>query len=84
MKTIHYVTSILIAAASPGVAFLALADTISASIAFGSIVGLGFAGLLIFDYARPVKSLRPLAPVLRPVLPSESTSPVVGCARRAA
>jgi hypothetical protein len=84
MKTIHYITSILIAAASPGMAFLALTNLIPASVAFGSIVLLGFAGLVIFDYARPVRSLRPLAPVLRPVLPSESASPVVCCARRAA
>ncbi len=84
MKTIHNITSALVAAGSAGLALLTISGFIAADLGFAALAAMGIVGFALFDYARPAKSLRPLAPVLRPVLPSESTSPVVCCARRAA
>lgn len=74
MKTIHHLTSILVAAGSAGVAVLTLSNLISADLGFALVSIIALAGFALFDYARPMKSLRPLAPVLRPVLPSASPS----------
>lgn len=84
MKTIHHITSALIATGSVGLALLTVSGSIPADLGFAALTVMGIAAFALFDYARPTKSLRPLAPVLRPVLPSESASPVVCCARRAA
>ncbi len=69
MKTINHITSALVAAGSAGVALLSLSDLISPELGFAALSLLGLAGFVLFDYARPMKSLRPLAPVLRPALP---------------
>ena len=84
MKTIHHITSALIATGSAGLAFLTISGSIPADLGFATLAAMGIIGFALFDYARPSKSLRPLAPVLRPVLPSESARPVVCCARHAA
>lgn len=84
MKTIHNITSALVATGSTGLAFLTISGSIPADLGFAGLAVMGITAFALFDYARPAKSLRPLAPVLRPVLPSESASPVVCCARRAA
>lgn len=84
MKTIHNITSALVASGSTGLAFLTISGVLPADLGFAALAIMGISAFALFDYARPAKSLRPLAPVLRPVLPSESASPVVCYARRAA
>jgi hypothetical protein len=85
MKTIHHLTSALVAAGSAGLALLTVSGLFSAEIGFAALSILGLVGFALFDYARPVKSLHvPLAPVLRPALPAVSASPMVGRDRRAA
>jgi hypothetical protein len=70
MKTIHNITSVLVAAGTAGVALLTFSGSLSANLGFALLGAFGVAGIALFDYARPVKSLRPLAPVLRPALPA--------------
>lgn len=85
MKTIHHITSAFVAAGSIGVALLTLGNFIRADLGFSILATLGVSAFALFDYARPARSLRaPLAPVLRPVLPCESASPIAYSARRAA
>lgn len=74
----------LLAAGTAGVALLTLSGLIPADFGFASLAALGLVAFAIFDYSRPVRSLQVLAPVLRPCLPSESTSPIACSARRAA
>lgn len=69
MKSINNITSALFAAGTAGVAVLTYANYVSAELGFASIAVLGVTAIALFDYARPVKSLQPLAPVLRPALP---------------
>lgn len=73
MKTIHNLTSSLIAAGSAGVALLILSDLVPAELGFAILSILGLSGFVLFDYARSVKPLRPLAPVVRPALPRVAT-----------
>lgn len=69
MKTIHHLTSALIAIGSAGVALLTVSGLFPAEIGFAALSIVGLVGFALFDYARPLKSLRaPLAPVLRPAL----------------
>lgn len=85
MKTIHHLTSALVAAGSAGVAFLTLSHLISAEFGFALLAIIALTGFVLFDYARPMKSLRPPAPVLRPTLPSASPSATsTDCCARAA
>ncbi|HEX2861331.1 MAG TPA: hypothetical protein VHN79_06810 [Lacunisphaera sp.] len=84
MKTIHHLTSALVATGSLGVAVLTLTHFIPADLGFAGLVTLGLAGVMLFDYSRPVASLTVPATILRPVLPSESSSPIVHITRRAA
>ncbi len=84
MKTIHHLTSALVAAGSAGVALLTVSGHLPSELGLASLTVAGLVGFALFDYARPVKSLRPLAPVLRPSLPAVSASSVVCRDRRAA
>lgn len=84
MKTIHHVTSALVAAGSFGVALLTLTNLIPADLGFAGLAVLGISGFALFDYGRPVASLKVRAPVVRPALPAESASPVAYGTRRAA
>ncbi len=77
MKTIHHLTSALVAAGSAGVALLTLSGHIPSDLGLASLTVAGLFGFALFDYARPVKSLRPLAPVLRPSLPLAPSTPSV-------
>ena len=70
MKTIHHLTSSLVAAGSAGVALLTVSGLVPAELGFAGLSVLGLSAFALFDYARPVRSLRPLAPVLRPALPA--------------
>ena len=84
MKSFTRLPSALVAAGTAGVALLTLSGLIPADFGFASLAALGLVAFAIFDYSRPVRSLYVLAPVLRPCLPSESSSPVACSARRAA
>jgi hypothetical protein len=85
MKTIQHLTSALVAAGSAGVALLTVSGHLPSELGLASLTVAGLVGFALFDYARPVKSLRaPLAPVLRPALPAVSASSVVCQDRRAA
>lgn len=79
MKTINHVTSALVAAGSAGVALLTLSGLVPAELGFAGLTVLGLTGFALFDYARPMRSLQPLAPVLRPALP---VAKVPHCTRR--
>lgn len=74
MKTIRHLTSALVAAGSAGVALLTLSGHIPSELGLATLTVAGIFGFALFDYARPVKSLRPLAPVLRPSLPVASSA----------
>jgi multisubunit Na+/H+ antiporter MnhB subunit len=74
MKHINHITSALLATGTAGVALLTLGGLVPADLGFSGLAVLGVVTIALFDYARPVKSLRPLAPVLRPALPA--TAPV--------
>lgn len=76
MKTIHNLTSALVAAGSTGLALLTISDLVSAEFGFAVLSILGIAAFALFDYARPARTLAVAAPVLRPALP------VVRCTRR--
>lgn len=69
MKTIHNITSALIATGSVGTASLLLIGSVPTGVGFAILALLGLAGFMLFDYARAPRSLRPLAPVVRPALP---------------
>ena len=84
MKTLHQITSVLVAAGSTVAGFLILSSFISADLALASLVALGVAVFTLSDYSRSAKSLVVPARILRPALPSESASPVTYSARRAA
>jgi hypothetical protein len=84
MKTIQFFTSALVATGSTVVALLTLSSVISADFGFASLAALGIAAFALFDYSRPAKSLNQPAQILRPMLPSESASPMTCSARRAA
>ena len=84
MKTLIQITSVLVAAGSTVAAFLTLSSIISADLALASLIAVGVAAFALFDYSRPTRSLTAPAQILRPVLPSESASPVAYAARRAA
>ncbi len=80
MKTIHHLTSALVAAGSAGVALLTISGHIPSDFGFASLTVAGLLGFVLFDYARPVKPLHAaLAPVLRPALPTATAgaSPVI-------
>lgn len=73
MKTIHHLTSALIAAGSAGVALLTVSGHLPSEFGLASLTVAGLVGFALHDYGRPSKSLRvPLAPVLRPALPATS------------
>ncbi|RXK55822.1 hypothetical protein ESB00_08030 [Oleiharenicola lentus] len=75
MKTIHHLTSALVAAGSTGVALLTVSGHLPSELGLASLTVAGLLGFALFDYARPTKSLRaPLAPVLRPALPAAPVS----------
>jgi hypothetical protein len=76
MKTIHHLTSALVAAGSAGLALLTISGRIPAEFGFAILTILGIAAFALFDYARPARSLDVAAPVLRPELP------VARCTRR--
>lgn len=76
MKTIHHLTSALVAAGSAGLALMTLSDLVPAEAGFAILSILGLAGFALFDYARPTRSLEVVAPVLRPA------APLVRCTRR--
>jgi len=84
MKTISFALTVLLAAGSAGVALLTLSGLFQAELGFASLAVLGLMGVAVFDYNRPQRSLTINAEVLRPALPSESTSPVAYCCERAA
>lgn len=84
MKTIPYISSALIAVGTPGVSLLTLGGLIPAAYGFAAVIALGFAGLMLFDYARPVRSLKSRTPVLRPALPAQADCSLPCSARRAA
>jgi hypothetical protein len=84
MKTLHSIASALLVTGSTVVALLTLTSLIPADSGFAGLAALGVAAFALFDYSRPANSLVSSARVLRPTLPSESTSPVVYSARRAA
>jgi hypothetical protein len=69
MKTIHNLTSALVAAGSAGVALLTISDLVPADLGFAVLTILGIAAFALFDYARPARSLAVAAPALRPELP---------------
>lgn len=69
MKSISHLSSVLVAAGSAGVTVLTLGAYVPADFGFATLAALGVTTIALFDYARPVKSLLPLAPVLRPTLP---------------
>lgn len=81
MKTIQLLTSALVAAGSAGVALVTLSGRIPSEIGLATLTVAGIFGFALFDYARPVKSLRPLVPVLRPSLP---VAPGASATRRVA
>lgn len=70
MKTIHHLTSAIVASGSIAVTLLTLGGVIPAELAFAGLSVLALAAFALFDYARPVKTLRVAAPVLRPTLPA--------------
>ena len=84
MKTLIQITSVLVAAGSTVAAFLTVSSVVSADLALASLIALGVAAFALFDYSRPAKSLTVSAQILRPVLPSESASPIAYTSRRAA
>lgn len=84
MKTIPYLSSALIAVGSPGVTLLTVAGLIPAAYGFAAVIVLGFAGLLLFDYTRPVRSLKARAPILRPALSAQAAAPLPCSTCRAA
>lgn len=70
MKTINNILSALIAAGAPGVALLALSDRIPADLALAVLTAIGLVAFAIFDYTRPVHSLKVPVQVLRPAVPA--------------
>lgn len=75
MKTIHHVTSALVAAGSAGVALLTVSGLVPAELGFAGFTVVGLAGFALSDYARPLKPLHAaVAPVLRPPLPAATRS----------
>lgn len=76
MKTIHHLTSALVAAGTAGVAILTLSGHIPSELGLASLTVAGLLGFVLFDYARPAKPLHAsLAPVLRPSLPVAPRTP---------
>ena len=73
MKTIHHLSSALIAAGSAGVAVMTVTGLVPDAVGFAVLSLLGLAGFVLFDYARTPRSLRPLAPIVRPALPGGTT-----------
>jgi len=84
MKTIASILSRFVAAGTAAVALFSLIGLVPADIGIATLAALGVAAIALLDYSRPSRSLRPLAPVLRPALPGESNSPIAYSARRAA
>lgn len=84
MKSFTRLSSALLATGTAGVALLTLSGLIPADFGFASLAALGLVAFAIYDYSRPARSLQVMAPVLRPCLPCESSSPVVCTSRRAA
>jgi hypothetical protein len=84
MKTLHSIPAALLATGSAVVALLTLSSIIPADLGFSGLASLGIAALALFDYSRSTRSLAARPQILRPVLPSDSTSPVVYSVRRAA
>ena len=70
MKTTRNILSVLIAAGAPSVALLAFSNRIPTDVALAAVTVASLAAFALVDYSRPMKSLRPLAPVLRPTLPA--------------
>jgi hypothetical protein len=84
MKTTQVVLSSLVAIGSTSVALVTLVGLIPADFGFATLTVLGLTAFALFDYSRPRQSLVVGSKVLRPSLPSESTSPVAYEVRRAA
>jgi hypothetical protein len=70
MKTTNNILSALIAAGAPGVALLALRNRIPADLALAVLTAIGLVAFAIFDYTRPVHSLKVRAEVVRPTVPA--------------
>jgi hypothetical protein len=68
MKTTNNILSALIAAGAPGVALLALSNRIPADLALAVLTAIGLVAFAIFDYTRPVHSLKEPAKVIRPTV----------------
>jgi hypothetical protein len=83
MKTSRNILSALIAAGAPGVVLLALSNWIPADLSVAGLTAIGLFAFAIFDYSRPVATLRMPGVVVRPTLPVAIT-PVQRGARRAA
>jgi hypothetical protein len=83
MKTSRNILSALIAAGAPGVLLLALGNWIPADLSVAGLTVIGLIAFAIFDYSRPVATLRVPGVVLRPTLPGAVT-PAQRGARRAA
>jgi len=67
MKTTQNILTTLIAAGTPGVAFLVLADRLPSDVVLGGLTAVGLVAFAIYDFSRNTASLKaPRAAILRP------------------